>query len=76
MAPFDKKHEADQKKQEFAVGNSDHLTMLKAYKVTGFRIVERRGQSQYNLWLIEIVGLLFVAGLDYSVTLPSVQWYT
>ena len=33
VSPFDKREEADRMKQGFAVGNSDHLTMLKAYKV-------------------------------------------
>ena len=33
VAPFDKREDADNKKREFAVGNSDHLTMLSAYKV-------------------------------------------
>ena len=33
MAPFGKKHEATEKKLEFAAGNSDHLTMLNAYRV-------------------------------------------
>ena len=33
VAPFGKKEEADAKKLTFATGNSDHLTMLKAYKV-------------------------------------------
>ncbi|XP_062600658.1 putative ATP-dependent RNA helicase DHX57 [Saccostrea cucullata] len=32
VSPFDKRDEADKKKLEFAVGNSDHLTMLNAYK--------------------------------------------
>ncbi|KAK3581847.1 hypothetical protein CHS0354_009735 [Potamilus streckersoni] len=32
VAPFGKKEEATQKKQEFAEGNSDHLTMLSAYR--------------------------------------------
>lgn len=33
VAPFGKKDLADNKKKEFAVGNSDQLTVLKAYKV-------------------------------------------
>ena len=32
-APFDKRDEADKKRSEMAVGNSDHLTLLEAYKV-------------------------------------------
>nr|XP_054758550.1 putative ATP-dependent RNA helicase DHX57 [Lytechinus pictus] len=32
MAPFDKRDQADKKRQEFAIGNSDHLTLLRAYK--------------------------------------------
>ena len=33
VSPFDKRDDADKKKVEFAIGNSDHLTMLMAYKV-------------------------------------------
>ncbi|XP_038072636.1 putative ATP-dependent RNA helicase DHX57 [Patiria miniata] len=32
VAPFDKRDQADKKKLEFAIGNSDHLTLLRAYK--------------------------------------------
>ncbi|XP_072164238.1 LOW QUALITY PROTEIN: putative ATP-dependent RNA helicase DHX57 [Diadema setosum] len=32
MAPFDKRDQADKKRLDFAVGNSDHLTLLRAYK--------------------------------------------
>ncbi|XP_041352034.1 putative ATP-dependent RNA helicase DHX57 [Gigantopelta aegis] len=31
VSPFDKRQEADNKKLEFALGNSDHLTVLNAY---------------------------------------------
>jgi len=34
VTPFGKKHEAGEKKLEFAAGNSDHLTMLNAYNVS------------------------------------------
>lgn len=33
VSPFSKRKEADAKKKEFAVSNSDHLTVLSAYKV-------------------------------------------
>lgn len=33
VAPFDRKHELDAKKRDFATANSDQLTVLKAYKV-------------------------------------------
>lgn len=33
VSPFSKRNEADSKKKEFAICNSDHLTVLKAYKV-------------------------------------------
>lgn len=33
MSPWDKKEEANQKKLEFAVANSDYLALLRAYKV-------------------------------------------
>ncbi|KAJ8686679.1 hypothetical protein QAD02_022473 [Eretmocerus hayati] len=32
VAPFDKKHEVDAKKKEYATANSDHLTTLRVYK--------------------------------------------
>ncbi|ELT89229.1 hypothetical protein CAPTEDRAFT_101871 [Capitella teleta] len=32
VSPFDKRNEADKCKLDFAIGNSDHLTMLNAYK--------------------------------------------
>jgi len=33
VAPFQKKEQADLRKREFSTGNSDHLTILNAYKV-------------------------------------------
>jgi len=33
VAPFQKKEQADLRKREFSTGNSDHLTILSAYKV-------------------------------------------
>lgn len=33
VSSFERKHELNIKKKEFAVANSDHLTTLKAYKV-------------------------------------------
>lgn len=36
VAPFGKKEQAMAKKKEFAVGHSDHLTVLRAYKVGHF----------------------------------------
>lgn len=35
-APFNKRDEADAKKKDFAVANSDQLTALKAYTVCTF----------------------------------------
>lgn len=32
VSPFNKKNEADSKKKQFAIGNSDHLTVLRAYR--------------------------------------------
>ncbi|XP_033733730.1 putative ATP-dependent RNA helicase DHX57 isoform X2 [Pecten maximus] len=43
VTPFDKKDEATKKKVEFATGNSDHLTMVKAYQ--GW--IDARKKSQY-----------------------------
>lgn len=34
VSPFSKRNEADKKKREFAICNSDHLTCLLAYKVS------------------------------------------
>ena len=33
ISSFERKHELNAKKKEFAIANSDHLTTLKAYKV-------------------------------------------
>jgi HrpA-like helicases len=33
VVPFGKKEQADLRKREFSTGNSDHLTVLKAYRV-------------------------------------------
>lgn len=33
VSPWDKREEANEKKQAFALANSDHLTLLQAYKV-------------------------------------------
>lgn len=33
VSPWDKREEANEKKQHFAVANSDHLALLQAYKV-------------------------------------------
>lgn len=33
LSPFNKRELAEKKKKQFAVGNSDHLTVLKAYQV-------------------------------------------
>ncbi|XP_068681408.1 putative ATP-dependent RNA helicase DHX57 isoform X2 [Montipora foliosa] len=42
-APFDKREEADKKRQEMAVANSDHLTLLNSYK--GWLQEMERGMS-------------------------------
>ncbi|KAH3859109.1 hypothetical protein DPMN_101756 [Dreissena polymorpha] len=44
LTPFGKKHEATEKKLEFAAGNSDHLTMLNAYN--GWLDARRRGNAE------------------------------
>ncbi|XP_022087605.1 putative ATP-dependent RNA helicase DHX57 [Acanthaster planci] len=44
VAPFDKRDHADKKRLEFAIGNSDHLTLLRAYK--GWSTTIERGS--YN----------------------------
>lgn len=33
VSPWDKREEANEKKQAFALANSDHLALLQAYKV-------------------------------------------
>lgn len=50
MCPWDKKEEANKKKQEFAVASSDHLALLQAYKV----------DSPINMhaWIGEVFGFL------------------
>ncbi|XP_013395575.1 putative ATP-dependent RNA helicase DHX57 [Lingula anatina] len=46
VTPFGKKQEATEKKLEFAVGCSDHLTMLKAYK-SWLSVQQRTSSSAY-----------------------------
>ncbi|XP_075003593.1 putative ATP-dependent RNA helicase DHX57 isoform X4 [Calonectris borealis] len=47
VSPWDKREEANKKKLEFAVGNSDYLALLQAYK--GWRLSIKEGsQSSYN----------------------------
>lgn len=42
VSPWDKREEANEKKQAFALANSDHLALLQAYKVgLGFDSVGR-----------------------------------
>ncbi|XP_064002332.1 putative ATP-dependent RNA helicase DHX57 [Pogoniulus pusillus] len=47
VSPWDKREEANRKKLEFAVGNSDYLALLQAYK--GWRLSIKEGsQASYN----------------------------
>ena len=46
VAPFGKKAEATAKKCEFAVGNSDHVTTLKAYQAYSQAAQKGRGSAQ------------------------------
>uniref|UniRef100_U3IV43 Putative ATP-dependent RNA helicase DHX57 n=1 Tax=Anas platyrhynchos platyrhynchos TaxID=8840 RepID=U3IV43_ANAPP len=47
VSPWDKREEANKKKLEFAVGNSDYLALLQAYK--GWRLSTKEGsQASYN----------------------------
>ncbi|KAM9257545.1 putative ATP-dependent RNA helicase DHX57 isoform 1-T1 [Cariama cristata] len=47
VSPWDKREEANKKKLEFAVGNSDYLALLQAYK--GWRLSINEGsQASYN----------------------------
>ncbi|XP_060104599.1 putative ATP-dependent RNA helicase DHX57 isoform X2 [Heteronotia binoei] len=47
VSPWDKREEAFKKKLEFAIGNSDYLALLQAYK--GWRLASKEGaQSSYN----------------------------
>ncbi|XP_027745036.1 putative ATP-dependent RNA helicase DHX57 [Empidonax traillii] len=47
VSPWDKREEANKKKLEFAVGNSDYLALLQAYK--GWRLsIEEGSQASYN----------------------------
>ncbi|XP_050068197.1 putative ATP-dependent RNA helicase DHX57 isoform X2 [Anopheles maculipalpis] len=43
VSPFGKRDEADNRKRQFAIGNSDHLTMLNAYR----RWMEAAQKSRY-----------------------------
>jgi ATP-dependent RNA helicase DHX57 len=44
VSPFTKRHEADARKRQFAIGNSDHLTVLNAYR----KWKEARKKSRYG----------------------------
>ncbi|XP_071596127.1 putative ATP-dependent RNA helicase DHX57 isoform X1 [Heliangelus exortis] len=47
VSPWDKREEANKKKLQFAVGNSDYLALLQAYK--GWRLSIKEGsQASYN----------------------------
>ncbi|XP_043839844.1 putative ATP-dependent RNA helicase DHX57 isoform X2 [Dromiciops gliroides] len=47
VSPWDKREEANQKKLEFALANSDYLALLQAYK--GWRLCTKEGaQASYN----------------------------
>ncbi|NXW30643.1 DEXH1 helicase, partial [Phaetusa simplex] len=47
VSPWDKREEANKKKLEFAVGNSDYLALLQAYK--GWRLsIQEGSQASYN----------------------------
>uniref|UniRef100_A0A8C2SZV7 Putative ATP-dependent RNA helicase DHX57 n=1 Tax=Coturnix japonica TaxID=93934 RepID=A0A8C2SZV7_COTJA len=47
VSPWDKREEANKKKLDFAVGNSDYLALLQAYK--GWRLSTKEGpQASYN----------------------------
>ncbi|XP_064915126.1 putative ATP-dependent RNA helicase DHX57 isoform X4 [Columba livia] len=47
VSPWDKREEANKKKLEFAVGNSDYLALLQAYK--GWRLsIQKGSQASYN----------------------------
>ncbi|CAG5133525.1 unnamed protein product, partial [Candidula unifasciata] len=51
VTPFGLKHEADDKRKEFAMGNSDYLTVLNAYK--GWCKVKDRGAHQAYVYCQE-----------------------
>lgn len=70
VAPFGKKHEATEKKLEFAAGNSDHLTMLNAYRGwlvarknsshEGYRFCQDNFLSQRTLQMLSSMKQQFV----------------
>ncbi|WAR00710.1 DHX57-like protein [Mya arenaria] len=64
VTPFGKKHEADEKKLEFAAGNSDHLTMLNAYNSRGggeaFRFCQDNFLSKKSLEMLASMKQQFV----------------
>lgn len=51
VSPFGKKNEADEKRKEFAVGNSDYLTILNAYKQ--WLEVRKGGRQEEYAWCQE-----------------------
>ncbi|GFO15860.1 ATP-dependent RNA helicase dhx36 [Plakobranchus ocellatus] len=51
VTPFGLKQEADEKRKEFAMGNSDYLTMLNAYK--GWSEVKEKGSHRAYLYCQE-----------------------
>lgn len=51
VAPFDKREFADERKREFALAFSDHLTVLNAYNQ--WLIQRRGGMGQERRWLFE-----------------------
>ena len=71
VAPFGKKEDATAKKQEFAVGNSDHLTMLKAYK--GWIDAER--QSSYSGYTFCQDNFLSIKSLQVCQIIDFSLWF-
>ncbi|MEE6474954.1 hypothetical protein FKM82_010549 [Ascaphus truei] len=47
VCPWDKKEEANKKKQEFAIANSDHLALLQAYKAWSL-VVKENSRAGYH----------------------------
>ena len=59
-APFDKREEADKKRQEMTVANSDHLTLLNSYKVRKRQAGGPGGRGWLGrLWSLEGPGVTF-----------------
>lgn len=57
VSPWDKREEANEKKQAFALANSDHLALLQAYRVLLGLQNMHRFYIKMALWMMEVIFL-------------------